>query len=161
MSFSHAVAFVLDREKGLVDDPADPGGLTNWGIALKRHPELTADEIRNMTQDQAAEIYHGPGYWGAIHGDELPEALELPMLDIAVLEGGTTAVRLLQTALHVLADGRWGPQTAHAAAAADAPELIEELTAARIVSLAALPNWPHDGKGWTARAVRAAMEAIA
>lgn len=160
MSRAKAIAFILGREKGLIDDPQDPGGLTNHGIALGRHPELTADQIRNMTEEQAAAIYAGPQYWGAVHGDELPDALQLPMLDIAVLEGGVTAIRMLQTALYIQADGRWGPQTVRALVLSVGPDLLEELSAIRIVALAAQGGWSHDGKGWSARVVRAAMEAV-
>ena len=54
--FQLALAFTLKQEGGLVDNPADPGGLTNYGIALNVHPELTADDIRTMTPERAAAI---------------------------------------------------------------------------------------------------------
>mgnify|MGYP001617064660 FL=1 len=34
-AFEHAVAFVLDHEGGLVEHPADPGGLSNYGISQR------------------------------------------------------------------------------------------------------------------------------
>lgn len=161
MSLSRAIAFVLDREKGLVDDPEDPGGLTNWGIALKRHPELTAAQIRSMTAQQAGEIYAGPQYWGAVHGYQLPDYLSVPMLDGAVLEGPTGVVIALQRALRVTADGTIGAQTLNAASrAADQRGVLEQLGAQRLVRLAVLPTWQHDALGWSARVVRASMEAI-
>lgn len=161
MSFARAVAFVLDREKGLVDDPEDPGGLTNWGIALKRHPELTAQQIWEMTPEQAAQIYEGQQYWRAIRGYELPDYLSIPMLDGAVVQGPHEAILCLQRALRVAADGALGPLTLQTATRAPNPRLIlEELAAERLTHMSSLPGWPHDGKGWSARVVRASMEAI-
>jgi lysozyme family protein len=160
MDFAQAVAFVLDKEKGLVDDPQDPGGLTNWGIALNRHPELTAAQVRAMTPAQAATIYQGPQYWGAIKGDQLPEVLMLPMLDTAVLEGPTAAIHFLQRATRVVIDGVLGPSTLAAANAASPTPLLAAFTAARLFDLASKPGWAHDGMGWAERAAEATIEAL-
>ena len=48
-TFDRAVHFVLAQEGGLVDDPADPGGLTHFGIALAEHPHMSAEQIRSLT----------------------------------------------------------------------------------------------------------------
>ena len=159
MSFQRAVAFVLARETGtLTQDPNDPGGLTRWGIALARHPELTADDIRNMTPQRAADIYHGPQYWGAVKGDQLPERLQLPMLDTAVVEGPREAIRCLQRALFVRDDGVLGPETLNAAARANADPVIQRFCAERIWTLSQLKTWSRDAVGWSARIVASAME---
>ena len=60
--FLPAINFVLLYEGGLIDNPNDPGGLTNFGIALSKHPELTADQIRSLTKDAAIAIYQ-KSYW--------------------------------------------------------------------------------------------------
>lgn len=159
MSFARAVAFVLKKEGGLVDDPNDPGGLTNHGVCLRYHPELTRQQIIDLTDAQAAEIFHGQQYWGAIKGDELPGALQLPMLDTAVSEAPEHAIRFLQEALYVGVDGILGPKTLHAARVAMAHATICRFTAHRVFYLTTKESWEHYGKGWTARAVQAAMEA--
>lgn len=158
MSFARAVAFVLAREAGLVDDPQDPGGLSNHGIALRRHPELTADDIRNMTPARAAEIYHGQQYWGAIHGDELPDALQLPMLDTAVVEGPGTAIKCLQRALGLTDDGVIGPVTLKTARVLVGKTLLEKFGAERIVEMSQCVNWPHDRRGWARRVIASCVE---
>lgn len=160
MSFAKAIAFILDHEKGLVDDPRDPGGLTNKGIALKRHPELTADFIRNITDEQATAIYAGPVYWGAVQGDKLPQFLQLIMLDCAVLDGPGAAVRYLQKALGVAVDGVLGQHTLQAAAVANDTETLAVLNAARIFDMSTKSNWSHDGLGWVIRCSEAVMESI-
>lgn len=161
MSFANAVAFVLARETGkLTENPNDPGGLTRWGIALARHPELTADQIRNMTQEGAAQIYAGPQYWDAIDGDRLPDYLHTPMLDSAVVQGPEVAIRSLQSALYVPVDGAIGDHTLAAAAAGVPKEVLARFTAARIHHFSLNSNWVANEDGWTTRAAWAALEAF-
>ena len=45
MSFARAIAFVLDVEGGTVNDPQDPGGVTNGGIAQHWHQDMTPAQI--------------------------------------------------------------------------------------------------------------------
>ena len=45
--FDDAVEIVLQNEKGYVNDPADPGGETNWGISRRAYPHL---DIANLTR---------------------------------------------------------------------------------------------------------------
>lgn len=159
MSFPRAVAFVLAREGAeLVNDPADPGQLSRYGIALARHPNLTADDIRAMTPERARAIY-ATDYWSRIAGDQLPEGLQLPMLDAAVLQGPETAIRCLQRALYLTDDGVLGPATLGAARRADSHMTLARLTAERIERFAALPTFGRFGSGWTCRAVLAALDA--
>lgn len=110
-AWGKAIDFVLSYEGGLVDNPADPGGLTNWGISSRSYPSV---DIRNLTRDGAAEIYKRD-YWDAVHGDELPGPLAIAVFDSAVNQGAGTARRLLQIALGVDADGIIGPRTVKAA----------------------------------------------
>ncbi len=158
--FNRAVAFILKWESGLVDDPQDPGGLTNFGIALNRHPELTREDILNMTPARAAEIYHGPEYWGAIQGDQLPPIIQLPMLDASVVEGPETAIRCLQRALEVTDDGVLGPITLKQATVMAGDGLVQNIGAERIVQMSKTGNWPHDRRGWARRVIAASIGAL-
>ena len=106
-----AIDFVLSYEGGLVENPLDPGGLTNWGISSRSYPSL---DIRNLTRDDAASIYK-KDYWDAVHGDELPGPMAVAVFDSAVNQGAGTAKRMLQIALNVEADGIIGPRTIKAA----------------------------------------------
>lgn len=156
--FSKAVLWVIQREGGLHDDPADPGGLTNMGIALKRHPELTADQLRNLTIGQAMGIYHAQ-YWLPIGGDNLPAAAGFAGLDAAVNQGGHEAILMLQEAAGVEQDGQLGPKTLEALRVRAPDDFLERFTAARIDHYSRDAGWKEYGKGWTRRAVAAALEA--
>ncbi|MBL4906956.1 MAG: hypothetical protein JKX94_05840 [Sneathiella sp.] len=72
-----AINYVLKNEKGLIDHPSDPGGITNYGISI-RHAisvgdldndnlidfdfdldgEVTANDIRSMPKYVAEKYYH-------------------------------------------------------------------------------------------------------
>lgn len=159
MSFARAVAFVLDKEGGLVNDPLDAGGLSNRGIALKRHPELTAEDIRTMSVQRATSIYFD-GYWTPVSGPSWPEGLDLVMLDMCVNMGKAAAVECVQRALNIQVDGAIGPQTLRAAALVKPKDLIARTTAERIKRYSKMAGWEHDGNGWTHRAVEAAIEGV-
>jgi lysozyme family protein len=84
-AFERAFDFAMEWEGGetITNDPRDPGGLTKWGVALRKHPELTADDIRALTREQASAIYR-TDYWNAINADALPPGLALFAFDTAV-----------------------------------------------------------------------------
>jgi lysozyme family protein len=112
---------VCDRQGRVIaeEDPDDPGGVTNYGIDKSAHPNLTADQIRNMTEDEAVEIYF-TGEWPASHAGELPVPLGEISFDMTVLDGAGRAMRALQNACGLTGtdiDGAWGPITLAAATA--------------------------------------------
>ena len=54
VEFDEIIEVVLHHEGGYVNDPDDPGGETNFGIAKRSHPDV---DIANLTKDGAKEIY--------------------------------------------------------------------------------------------------------
>jgi len=52
--FDEIIEVVLKHEGGLVDDPDDPGGLTNLGISQRAYPN---EDIRGLTVERAKELY--------------------------------------------------------------------------------------------------------
>jgi lysozyme family protein len=127
-AFERAVEIVLAHEGGLVDDPADPGGITNHGISLRSYPQLGADGIRTLTPDQAKEIYRRD-WWRRYGWAELPAPIGAKLLDIGVNIGADAVHRALQRALRatgaiVAEDGVLGPATRAAVAKADATALL-------------------------------------
>lgn len=80
MSFEQALDFVLAREGGFVDDPADPGGMTKYGISKHAYPNL---DIRNLTPELAGEIYR-TDYWGPAGCDAFNPGMALALFDAAV-----------------------------------------------------------------------------
>lgn len=99
---------VLAAEGGYVNDPADAGGETNWGItvAVARQSGYK-DQMRDMPQSVAREIYRQqyvikPGF-AAIATISEPVAGEL--VDTGVNMGPKVAGKYLQRVLNSLNDG--------------------------------------------------------
>ena len=158
--FSQAVALVLLHEGGLHDDPADPGGLTNWGFALDRNPDLTADELRTMTQEQATARYFDR-WWQPYRWRDLSPAIAIKAFDCAVPLGAKRAIEALQRACRaagreVTVDGDLGPQTIGAAGYVSAPVLLaalkSEIAAEFRITAALHPALARDLDGWCNRA---------
>lgn len=78
-----AIQRVLQREGGFVDNPADRGGATNFGISQKAYPKL---DIANLTEADAARIYKRD-YWDRINADKLPANIREMAFDAAVNQG--------------------------------------------------------------------------
>ena len=96
--FDRAVAVVLAHEGGLVDDPEDAGGLTNFGFALTENPDLTAETIRAMTRDQAVARYREK-WWLPNRWKELAPEVAIKVFDLAVDIGPSSANKALQRAV--------------------------------------------------------------
>lgn len=154
-AFDAAVSLVIQLEGGgaIVNDPRDRGGLTRWGISKAAHPDV---DIENLDLDGARAIYR-ERYWGLIHGDELPPALALAVMDWAVHSGPDAAVRELQRALKVAVDGKVGPQTIAAARLARWC-LVETLIARRLGTIDAIcavkPSQQVFAFGWRLRCLK-------
>lgn len=90
---NHSIIYIIDHfEGGYVNDPADSGGETKYGISKKQFPNL---DIKNLTKDEAVAIY-AKQYWNALW-EELPDALAFKFLDCSILHGrGTTAQKVQQ-----------------------------------------------------------------
>ena len=102
--FDLAILTVLRNEGGLVEDPADPGGLTNYGISQKSYPSL---DIRSLTRAQAMEIYLRD-FWK--FDGILDQPIATKVFD-ATVNMGHTAIKILQRILGVPDDGVYGPTT--------------------------------------------------
>lgn len=112
----------------LVDNPADPGGITKFGITLpalkdfcraERLPEARPDDIRNMRHDLAVGFYTWLLESSKI-GQLYDPLLRWFVFDAAVHMGNVQAIKLLQRAVGVEDDGILGPQTLARSAARDA-----------------------------------------
>ena len=124
---------------------------TKYGIAAHAYPNL---DIRNLTRDQAAEIYRRD-YWGAVRGDELPGGPDVVAFDGAINCGPGRAIKWLQKAVGVTADGGFGPLTMNAVrAVTNWVEGVKRIRAYRLSFLQALSSWARYGDGWSTRVAR-------
>lgn len=106
--FNRCITVVLENEGGYCWDPDDPGGETNMGITKREYPDL---DIRNLTKDQAIEIYYRD-YWLKMNLHSIKNDLAiLQMFDMGVNAGKRTAVKLAQKIVGAFADGIVGPET--------------------------------------------------
>ena len=166
---------VLRHEGGYADHPSDPGGATNLGITHKTLArwrrvspwwKLPKEAVRGLQRPEAARIYRA-SYWDRCQAGQLPAGLDLAVFDFAVNSGPDRAIRALQAALDVAADGQIGPLTLDAVQSyADRKglgPLIGALCDRRLAFLNRLSTFAVFGRGWTTRvaAVRAAALAAA
>lgn len=147
MNFDQAFERLIGHEGGYVNDSRDPGGETRYGVSKRQYPNV---DIAKLTLDEAKAIYRRD-YWTAIRGDEMPYAVAFEVFDAAVNQGVTVAIRLLQRAIGVSADGVIGSVTLATAQAADPEKFRMKFNAARLDYYTELPTWPAFGKGWVRR----------
>lgn len=109
--FQTAVAKTLTHEGGYVNNPADRGGPTKYGVTQSDLPGI---DIQSLTPEQAAFYYQGH-YWKDLYGQINDQAIAEKLFDMGVLFGVKTAVRMLQTSMeseaHLVSDGDFGPET--------------------------------------------------
>lgn len=160
--FAEALAMVLGLEGGWTDDPYDPGGPTNKGITLATYARemgvaVTADtiaalthDLRRIPDDLVARIYR-TRYWQPASCPDLPPPLALFHFDCAVNQGPGTAIRLLQAALRVEADGEIGPITLAAVRAADPVAVLAAYAELRRARYRSLAHFWRFGRGWLRR----------
>ena len=154
-NFEIALQALLKHEGGFVNDPRDPGGMTNLGVTKKVWEafvgrEVTEDEMRALTPATVAPLYK-QRYWDAVHGDTLPSGVDYCVFDCAVNSGVKQSVRFLQRSVGADPDGLLGPHTLQAVADADPMDVIEKFTTARESFLKGLPAFVTFGKGWMIR----------
>ena len=131
-TFSIALAWLLrpDVEGGEVNHPADRGGHTKYGIADaadgKKDGMVDLDRdgqpdiaIRDLTPAHT-ELFYRANYWLPARCDRVDSVcplIAIALFDGAVHHGPGRAVRQLQQALGILADGVVGSQTLRVLAA--------------------------------------------
>lgn len=154
-NFEQCLAFVLKHEGKFVNHPKDPGGMTNLGVTKRVWEEwighaVDEAEMRALTPDAVAPLYK-KNYWDKIKADSLPAGVDYSVFDCAVNSGPSQAVKFIQRALNLTADGVIGPLTIAAAEQRDPAELIEQFYEERLHFLQSLKTWDTFGKGWQRR----------
>ena len=95
-NFDIAVEKTLAHEGGYVNDPADPGGETKYGISKRSYP---GEDIKNLTKARAKEIYKRD-FWDKVQGDRIPSQESAnSVFDMAVNAGPSKALSMAKQAL--------------------------------------------------------------
>lgn len=118
--YAAEVRKLLVREGGFVDDPADRGGTTNFGISLRflkaegafdedgdgiadfdldMDGDIDGRDIRKLTRGDAVFLYHRC-FWQPVRAEDFARPLGEAMFDQAVNGGLTASRKLLQQALN-------------------------------------------------------------
>ena len=139
------------RAVGYVNDPADAGGETKFGIAKNANPTV---DIKKLTWPQAQQIYF-QRYWLAGSCDRMPSALAVLHFDGCVNHGVGAAAKFLQRALGVRDDGEIGPVTLGRLENADILAVCDSICRQRAEFYHSIvkrkPNQSKFLKGWLAR----------
>ena len=154
-NFPKSLAAVLVHEGGYVNNPKDPGGMTNLGCTKtvwEEHCGHPVDEkaMRALTPTDVGPLYKTK-YWDKIKGDDLPAGVDYVVFDAAINSGPGRATKWLQACVGVEPDGGIGPKTLAAVRAMDAKQLIDDYSKRRLSFLSDLTTWETFGRGWSKR----------
>lgn len=170
--FPEAVKFVLTQEGGATvsDNPNDSGSLTKYGISIvfagSIHLDLDGDgkttraDILALDEAHAIAVYK-QYFWDPLSLDQFAPTIACVVFDQAVNQGPAAAIRDLQMALGIQADGKLGPATMGAIKACNAPETLSKLIAYRGLRYTSTKNFGIFGKGWINRLMASALFASA
>ena len=153
-NFKECLDLVLKSEGGYVNNPADPGGMTNLGVTKRVWQEYTgheADEkeMRSLTPEKVAPLYEQK-YWRPCYGEVLPRGLDFVVFSMGVNSGPGRSVKLLQSAIGCVPDGVIGPRTRELISDSNSATLIAKFSEARREYYKSL-NKPVFEKGWLNR----------
>jgi lysozyme family protein len=162
-NWSNSFNLMLKSEGGYVNNPADPGGMTNLGVTKATWENWVGRasdeaEMRNLTPEKVEPLYKKK-YFDAVRGDELPVGLDYLLFDFAVNAGAGRAIKTLQSAVGVTPDGGFGPMTMAAVQAIDPKELIESFSQAKEDFYRSLPTFATFGRGWLNRVADVKLKA--
>src|SRR5512143_952107 len=158
-NFPACLKIILREEGGNDDDPRDPGGRTSrgiiqreWDIYRRTHPDRPKDVWQAPQAD--VEAIYKTQYWNP-YCDDLPSGVDLVFFNASVNSGRQQAVKELQVALGVTADGMMGMETLGAAQMPqDFQALITKICEQRRAFYQRLRTFKTFGRGWMARTDR-------
>jgi len=153
VNFNTAFDLLISHEGGFSNRPYadDPGGATMYGVTEKvARANGYVGHMKDLTLDFAKSIYRKQ-YWDACQCDAMPDALRYPLFDAAVNSGSGQAIKWLQSAIGVKADGVIGPMTRQAANVSSPHIVRQQMIGKRLAFMTRLPNWSANAKGWSRR----------
>lgn len=148
-SFDDAFDALINNEGGYANVMGDPGGETMYGItesvARDNGYEGSMHDLPLVTAKQIAKKC----YWDVASCDQLDSRLAFQVFD--TIYNGGDAIKWLQQACNVKADGLMGPATIAATQCNEVSKVIMRFNSYRLQYYTSLKIWPKFGKGWTNR----------
>lgn len=112
-NWDRAISSVFAWEGGFAERENEPGGAVNKGVSLATyrqiHPEATVDDLRAITDAEAASIYD-TRYALPVGFYDAPGGLDVVLLHAAVMQGVTGATKLFQASLGLPETGKISPK---------------------------------------------------
>ena len=157
MDFERAFDLLITHEGGFSNHPDDPGGATMYGVTeVVARAEGYIGPMRDLSLDFAKQVYR-KRFWDACRCDQMPDVIRYPLFDAAVNSGPSQAIKWLQVAVGVKADGVIGPITQQTVNVLPAQVTRQKMIGNRLRFMTNLSNWPSFSKGW-ARRIAAILE---
>ena len=151
MIFDKAFERLLGHEGGYSDNPADPGGITMYGITQRvaRLSGYTGD-MHALPLEKAKDIARRK-YWNTVKADQLPVAVRFDVFDAAYNSGPRRAIEWLQRAVYVEVDGKFGPATLKGVQTYAPGAIAARFNGHRLNFMNDLDTWATFGRGWSQR----------
>jgi len=163
-NFAACLELVLKEEGGYVNNPNDPGGMTNLGVTKRAWEswvqKTVSENVMQKLTPADVEPFYKAQYWMGVKGDQLTLGLDYAVFDLAVNSGVSRAVKFLQKLAVVPADGVLGQRSLEAIAEADARQMIDGMCEMRMDFLKTLSTFKIFGKGWSERVERVRFRAM-
>lgn len=148
VNFDISFEKLIGHEGGYVNNPADPGGETKFGISKRSYPH---EDITGMSLERAKMIYQRD-FWNPAGCDAVPEPIKFDLFDMAVNSGCRQAIKTLQQAVGASPlDGLLGARTLQAVQTMSPDRVLMRFGAARLLYMTDLAGWAAFGKGWARR----------
>lgn len=134
---------------------------SKFGISAASYPHV---DIASLTYEQAKAIYR-KDFATLLHFNELPTLIGTVVLDAAINNGLSRAVKWLQSIVGVTVDGVMGPTTItalhkYASDSASVLTFCAVFSNKRLSYMSGLKDWPREG-GWAKRLSHLPYRAIA
>ncbi len=164
-NFDSFADLLLVLEGGFVNDKADKGGATKFGITLATWKQfgydkngdgiIDARDVQLITKEEARKIAKKQ-YWDYFHADQIQnQSIASIIVDWGYNSGTATAAMLVQKILNLKASGRFDNATLSALNNASQKDLFDQLKAARKAFydriVAKNPSQQKFYKGWMSR----------
>lgn len=154
-NFDDAFTLLIGNEGGYVNNPADPGGETMWGVTARVARKWGyKGAMKDLPLSSAKQIAKTE-YWDPYQCDQLPPEIAFQVFDTAY--NGGHAAQWLQKAVGVDPDGSIGAKTIAAVRATEQHVVIMRFDAYRLQYLAGLRN-PTFASGWMNRIAKNLLE---
>lgn len=150
-NYQYCLTQLLKDEGGYTDHPDDKGGPTNYGITIADYrmyvkQNATAQDVKNMTLDQAKAIYKSK-YWDKVDGDNLPSGVDYCVFDYGVNSGVSRAKKVYNQFKEIDIPGGLKQNR-------DSVDLINKICDERLRFMHNIRgghDWGVFGKGWQRR----------